>query len=156
MPPVFLSIGHSCYDIVPYGYVVGGATAYSTITVRNLGCRACAVTAVGTDLDRHNSVLDRIDVTCHKAPETTIFENRYGVDGRRQQFILGIGGKLQSHHIPQRWKNADIVYLCPLADEVEPILAQHFNRALIGVTPQGWQNAGKTPKWSYRIPMFWC
>ena len=45
------------------------------------------------------------------------------------------------HHILQRWKDADIVYLCPLADEVEPILAQHFNRALIGVTPQGWHTA---------------
>ncbi len=138
MQPTFLAIGHFCYDVAPNGYVLGGAAAYSTITARNLGCRACAVTAVGADFDRQNPILDGIDVAYHDSPETTIFDNRYDVDGRRQQLILGVGGKLQSHHVLSQWRNADIAYLCPLVDEVDALIAQCFDHALIGVSPQGW------------------
>ena len=73
-----------------------------------------------------------------KSPETTIFDNRYDSDGKRQQLILGVGGELGPHHIPPQWKNADIAYLCPLTGEVDSPIAQCFDRALIGVTPQGW------------------
>ena len=138
MSPLFLAVGHFCYDVAPDGYVLGGGAAYSTITARNLGCRACAVTAVGGDFDRRQPILDGIDVTYHESPETTIFDNRYDPDGKRQQLILGVGGELQEHHIPNQWKDADIAYLCPLTGEVDSPVAQCFDGALIGVTPQGW------------------
>ncbi len=138
MSPLFLAIGHFCNDVAPDGYVLGGGAAYSTITARNLGCRACAVTAVGPDFDRQQPILAGIDVTYHDSLETTIFDNRYGLDGKRQQFILGVGGELGGHHIPPQWKSADIAYLCPLTGEVESPITQSFGRALIGVTPQGW------------------
>ena len=138
MPPTFLAVGHFCYDVVPNGYVLGGSAAYSTITARNLGCRACAVTAVGANFDRQNRLLDGINVTYHESPETTIFDNRYGADGGRQQLILGVAGALLPYHVPVEWKNAEIAYLCPIADEVQPALVHCFDRALIGVTPQGW------------------
>ena len=134
----FLAIGHFCKDVVPDGYVLGGGAAYSTITARNLGCRACAVTAVGADFDRGQPILDGIDVSYHESPETTIFDNRYDSAGKRQQLILGVGGELQGHHIPTKWKDADIAYLCPLTGEVDSPVAQCFNHALIGITPQGW------------------
>ncbi len=137
----FLAIGHFCYDVAPAGYVLGGGAAYSTITARNLGCRACAVTAVGADFDRQQSILDEVDVAYHQSPETTIFDNRYDSDGKRQQLILGVGGELQEHHIPHQWKDADIAYLCPLTGEVDSPVAQYFDHALIGVTPQGWMRA---------------
>ena len=141
MSPLFLAIGHFCNDVAPDGYVLGGGAAYSTITARNLGCHACAVTAVGADFDRQQPILDGIDVAYHESPETTIFDNRYSLDGKRQQLILGVGGELGGHHIPPQWKNADIAYLCPLTGEVDSPIAQCFNRALIGVTPQGWMRA---------------
>ena len=137
----FLAIGHFCKDVVPNGYVLGGGAAYSTITVRNLGCRACAVTAVGADFDRQQPILDGIDVSYHESPETTIFDNRYDSDGNRQQLILGVGGELREHHIPTKWKDVDIAYLCPLTGEVDSPVAQCFSHALIGVTPQGWMRA---------------
>ena len=141
MAPRFLAVGHFCYDVAPDGYVLGGGAAYSTITARNLGCRACATTAVGPNFDRKQPILDRIEVAYHESPETTIFDNRYDSDGRRQQLILGVGGELQAHHIPTQWKDTDIAYLCPLTGEVESPVVQCFNRALIGVTPQGWMRA---------------
>lgn len=141
MFPRFLAIGHFCYDVVPDGYVLGGGAAYSTITARNLGCRACAVTAVGSNFDRQQPILDEIDVSYHESPETTIFDNRYDLAGKRQQLILGVGGELQRPHIPSQWKNTDIAYLCPLTGEVDSPVVQCFNHALIGVTPQGWMRA---------------
>ncbi len=141
MPPLFLAIGHFCYDVAQDGYVLGGGAAYATITARNLGCRACAVTAVGANFDRQQPILDGIDVSYHESPETTIFDNRYSLDGERQQLILGVSGELGRHHIPTQWNNADIAYLCPLTGEVDSPVVQCFNHALIGVTPQGWMRA---------------
>ena len=42
------------------------------------------------------------------------------------------------HHIVRDWSETEIAYLCPIADEIDPSCVHSFNRALIGVTPQGW------------------
>jgi sugar/nucleoside kinase (ribokinase family) len=138
MPPAFLAIGHFCQDVTPNGYTIGGGAAYSTVTARNLGLGTHAVTSVAEDFNRKNPVLDRINVTYHDSIETTIFDNQYDQYGKRRQMILGIGDKLQPSHIPIELQNTGIVYLCPIADEVDPELVRCFKHSLIGVTPQGW------------------
>ena len=138
MTPTFLAIGHFCYDVSPRGYVLGGSAAYSTITARNLGCRARAITAVGNNFDRRDPKLDGIELICQESSNTTIFENRYDADGQRLQLILALGGKLTPHDITEDSRSAEVVYLCPIADEVDPNCIQSFNGAFIGVTPQGW------------------
>ena len=138
MPPAFLAIGHFCQDVTPNGYTIGGGAAYSTVTARNLGLGTHAVTSVAEDFNRKNPVLDRINVTYYDSIETTIFDNQYDQYGKRRQMILGIGDKLQPSHIPIELQNTGIVYLCPIADEVDPELVRCFKHSLIGVTPQGW------------------
>ena len=138
MPPAFLAIGHFCQDVTPNGYTIGGGAAYSTVTARNLGLGTHAVTSVAEDFNRKNPVLDRINVTYHDSIETTIFDNQYDQYGKRRQMILGIGDKLQPSHIPIELQDTGIVYLCPIADEVDPELVRCFKHSLIGVTPQGW------------------
>jgi sugar/nucleoside kinase (ribokinase family) len=138
MTPTFLAIGHFCYDVSPRGYVLGGSAAYSTITARNLGCRAHAITAVGSDFDQQNPTLDGVEVIYQESSNTTIFDNRYDVDGGRQQLILALGSRLMPHNIAGDSCNAEVAYLCPIADEVDPDCIHSLNCALIGVTPQGW------------------
>ena len=138
MTPTFLAIGHFCYDVSPSGYVIGGSAAYSTITARNLGCRARAITAVGNDFDPQNPTLDGVEVIYHESSNTTIFENRYGADGGREQLILSLGSRLKPRVIALVSRNPEIAYLCPIADEVDPDCIHSLNSALIGVTPQGW------------------
>lgn len=138
MTPTFLAIGHFCYDVSPSGYVLGGSAAYSTITARNLGCRARAITAVGSDFDPENPTLDGVEVIYQESSNTTIFDNRYGADGGREQLILSLGSRLKSQVIASDSRNAEIAYLCPIADEVDPDCIHSLNSALIGVTPQGW------------------
>ena len=138
MTATFLAIGHFCYDVSPSGYVLGGSAAYSTMTARNLGCRACAITAVGSNFDRRDPTLDGIEVIYQESSNTTIFENRYGADGGRQQLILAQGSRLRPQDLTADSCNAEVAYLCPIADEVDPDSIHWLDCALIGVTPQGW------------------
>ncbi len=138
MTSTFLAIGHFCYDVTPNGYVLGGSAAYSAITARNLGFKACVITAVGVDFDRRNPLLDGIEITYQESYSTTIFDNRYGENGQRQQSILALGAKLKPQHVTGDCCEAQVAYLCPIADEVDPDCIHSFSGSLIGVTPQGW------------------
>ena len=139
MPTTFLSIGHFCYDVSPNGYILGGSASYSTLTARNLGHHARAVTAVGANFDRENPLLEGIKTVYHESAETTIFDNQYDAKGHRQQFILGNAQQLKGSHVPAEWRTSDIAYLCPIADEVSAEIVHCFSsKTLIGATPQGW------------------
>ena len=139
MPTTFLSVGHFCYDVSPNGYILGGSASYSTLTARNLGHQARAVTAVGSDFDRENPLLKGISTVYHGSPETTIFDNQYDAKGHRQQFILGAAQQLKGNDIPAEWRTSNIAYLCPIADEVSAEVVHCFSEeTLIGATPQGW------------------
>ena len=139
MPTTFLSIGHFCYDVSPNGYILGGSASYSTLTARNLGHHARAVTAVGENFDRQNPLLEGIKTVYHESAETTIFDNQYDAKGHRQQFILGAALQLKGSHVPAEWRTSDIAYLCPIANEVSAEIVHCFSdKTLIGATPQGW------------------
>ena len=139
MPTSFLSVGHFCYDVSPNGYILGGSASYSTITARNLGHHARAVTAVSSDFDRDNPLLKDIKTVYHESSETTIFDNQYDANGHRQQFILGRAQQLKGSDIPLEWRTSNIAYLCPIADEVSAEVVHCFSdETLIGATPQGW------------------
>ena len=139
MPVTFLSIGHFCYDVSPNGYILGGSASYSTLTARNLGHHARAVTAVGDNFDRQNPLLDGIKTIYRESPKTTIFDNQYDEKGHRQQFVLGAAKELKGTDVPAEWCTSNIVYLCPIADEVSAELVHCFSKdTLIGATPQGW------------------
>ena len=139
MAVTFLSVGHFCYDVSPNGYILGGSASYSTLTARNLGHHARAVTAVGANFDRQNPLLDGIKTVYRESPETTVFDNQYDEKGHRQQFILGAAKELKGPDVPVEWRTSNIVYLCPIANEVSAELVHCFSKdTLIGATPQGW------------------
>ncbi|MDE0427635.1 MAG: PfkB family carbohydrate kinase [Candidatus Poribacteria bacterium] len=132
-------MGHFCYDVSPNGYILGGSASYSTLTARNLGHHARAITAVGANFDRQNPLLDGIKTVYCESSETTIFDNQYDEKGHRQQFILGSARKLKGADVPVEWRTSNIVYLCPIANEVSAELVHCFSKdTLIGATPQGW------------------
>ena len=138
-PTTFLAIGHFCYDVSPNGYILGGSASYSTLTARNLGHCARAVTAAGPNFDRQNPLLGGIETVYHESSDTTIFDNQYDEKGHRQQFILGIAQKLNGNDVPVEWRTSNIAYLCPIANEVSAEVVHCFSEnTLIGATPQGW------------------
>jgi len=134
----FVAVGHICRDVAPEGYRLGGAASYSTLTARNLGFAAGAVTAFDPEFDLYKPVLVGVDVRPRLTEATTTFHNVYDPNGHRRQRLLSVAGKLTQADVPAEWRNAPIVYLCPIADEVEADICDAFEGGVVGATPQGW------------------
>ncbi len=140
-PIDYLVIGHICQDLLPGGgYGLGGTAAYSALTARNLGQRVAVVTSAAPDLDFRTS-LEGVLVSVQAWPATTTFENLYS-QGARQQFLRAVAGRIRAEAIPHTWRQAAIVHLGPLAQEMDESLAERFVETnpdvLLAATPQGW------------------
>jgi len=138
----FLSVGHFTHDIVGQNLILGGSAAYSSMSAKKLGLNAGVITAVGTDFLHYDKLkgisIYAIDSDNEKSQHpTTTFENTY-VNGLRRQFIKGISAAIKPEHIPDRWRNSEIVYLCPVANEIDPLVVHEFGDSIIGISPQGW------------------
>lgn len=137
-PIDYLLIGHLTRDLTPEGARLGGTAAYAALTATALGMRVGIVTAWAEDLPL--GALSDIPIANFSAEVSTTFENIYTPQGRIQ-YVHQVAPRLDYYMIPEAWRNAPIVHLGPVAQEVEPGLVRHFPTALVGVTPQGWLRA---------------
>lgn len=131
----YLAIGHIAQDVTPDGIRLGGTTAYAALTAHALGLRAGAITAAAPD-----AVMDGLErISVHRIPSerSTVFENRYTPEGRVQT-MRARAEPIAVNSVPVEWRNAAIVHLAPIANEVDYALAKHFKGSFIGITPQGW------------------
>jgi pfkB family carbohydrate kinase len=131
----YLVIGHITVDITPQGLKLGGTAAYAALTARALGLRTGIVTAWGSELPL--GPLRQIPIISYPADKSTTFENQDNRQERRQ-LIHHVAPRLDYYIIPDPWRQAAIVHLAPVAQEVEPNLVRFFPTSLIGLTPQGW------------------
>lgn len=131
----YLVIGHITIDLTPQGPKLGGAATYAALTAQALGLRTGIVTAWGGELPLGQ--LRQIPIVNFPAERSTTFENIEGENGRRQ-LIHHTAPRLDYHIIPDPWRQAAVVHLAPVAQEVEPNLMRYFPTSLIGLTPQGW------------------
>ncbi len=134
-PVDYLVIGHLTIDQTPSGPRLGGTAAYSGRMAQALGLRVGIVTSWGAEVPL--SSLSGIPVASFPAERSTVFENVYTEHGRIQ-YLLNLAPKLDYYLVPEPWRQARIVHLGPVAQEVEPSLVRNFPSALLGVTPQGW------------------
>jgi hypothetical protein len=134
--PEYLVIGHVTRDVVAEGgYRQGGTAAYAALAALHLGKQVGVLTSVGAGIKPfpQNSVW----VQVQPSPQSTIFENIY-LGRARKQYVRGVAALLTPEQLPLAWRKAPIVHLGPVAQEISPALAEAFDDALIGVTPQGW------------------
>jgi sugar/nucleoside kinase (ribokinase family) len=134
-PIDYLMIGHITVDETPQGLRLGGAAAYSAMTARALGLRVGIVTTWAEEISSED--LQGIQVVNYQADKSTRFLNRYTSTGR-EQILHSLAPKLDFYHIPPAWRDAGIVHLGPVAQEVEPAMVRNFPSAFLGITPQGW------------------
>ena len=134
-PVDYLVIGHATQDITPAGLRLGGTVAFSALTARALGLRVGIVTAAAPDLSL--DVLDDITVVSVPSEHTTTYENIYGKEGRKQ-VLHHQAARISYESVPDIWRNASILHLGPLAQELDAQLPKSFAPSLLGVTPQGW------------------
>ena len=143
-PPRFISIGHFTHDVTEHGLILGGAAAYSSIAARELGLRAGVVSSVGEGFLHFGrfdgiplALIGATDGVPAKGSLTTTFSNIYE-DGVRSQIVKNISAQIRPEHIPSEWLDAEIIYLCPVANEIHPDVIHLFPNSLIGASPQGW------------------
>jgi len=134
-PIDYLIIGHLACDLTPDGPRLGGTAAYSGLTARALGMEVGVVTAWGGEFPL--DALDAIQVRSVPAERSTTFENVYTPTGR-VQYIHARAPELDFQMVPLEWRNAPIIHLGPLAQEIEPIVNGALSPSLLGLTPQGW------------------
>ena len=132
----YLLIGHITRDLTPEGDVVGGTVAYSGRIGQALGLKTAVLTSCQPDYPGLQA-LAGLETAVVPAEETTTFQNVYTPDGR-EQTIYGVANRIAAQDVPAAWKEAKIVHLAPVADEVDPEILRQFPGSLIGMTPQGW------------------
>ena len=131
----YLVIGHIAQDLTPDGPMIGGTAAYAGLTAQALGLRVGVVTSWGAEIPFNQ--MGTLAIVNHPAQHSTTFENIYLPIGRVQT-LHHQAGSLRLELIPSSWRDAPIVHLGPIAQEVDPNLAGQFTNSLVGVTPQGW------------------
>jgi 1D-myo-inositol 3-kinase len=145
--PEFVVVGHVCQDLQPDGSLsVGGSVSYAATTALRMGYRVGVVTSAGPNMDLTDA-LPGAQIICHRAAETTVFENIYH-NGQRTQFLHGRANVLTCEHIPPEWRQAPMVYLGSIDQEIDQSVFRCFSeRALVGVMPQGffrmWNDHGQ-------------
>jgi sugar/nucleoside kinase (ribokinase family) len=131
----YLTIGHICQDVLPDGWMFGGAATYSARMAHALGCQVQVITSLRDDVDVRPALAD-IEIVRLSSDHTTTFENEYTSAGRHQT-LHAVAERLTPDRFPATL-TADIVHLAPIAQEVDLGWLERFPRSLIGVTPQGW------------------
>lgn len=137
-PVDYLVIGHITRDLTPQGLRLGGTASFAALTARALGLRVGVVTSWAADLPV--SALRGIPIANYPSDVSTTFENIVTPNGRIQ-FLRQVASSLDYYHIPEPWRNASIIHLGPVAQEIESGILRYFSSSLVGLTPQGWLRA---------------
>ncbi len=145
LAPEYVVLGHITLDRVESGHLLGGTTSYGALTARRLGYRAAIATA-GAPPEAEALRAEGILISSLASDAPTIFENVYR-GGERQQFLRSVAAPVTADAIPLHWRQARVVHLGPLTQELDVTIAKGFPDALVGATPQGWlrqwDSAGK-------------
>ncbi|NOZ05578.1 MAG: hypothetical protein GXP41_04385 [Chloroflexi bacterium] len=142
-----LVIGHVSLDESSGGVRLGGSAAYASVTARKLGYRAGVVTAAQETTPL--SLLEEGVQVCRRASQvTTRFQNTYAKVGQREQILLSRASKLDTADIPTTWINAPVVFLAPIAQEIDEVFMQTFSASpFVGLLLQGclrkWDGQGR-------------
>jgi sugar/nucleoside kinase (ribokinase family) len=150
--PEYLVIGHICADLHPDGQVVLGGTAlYSALTAARLGWRTAVLTrgiygrkVHGHDVPSLDRFAEELSIIVQEADSTTMFVNTYSA-GRRTQQLPHWAGPIDLRGLPPHWRNAKIVHLGPIAQEIDPKQTGGLTAQFLGATPQGWMREWPKP-----------
>ena len=137
--PDFVAVGHVTLDRFGDEERPGGAALFAAVTAHRLGLSAAILTSHGDDfpLDR---VPPQIEVVSVPAAATTRFTHRHE-DGRRVMTVPSLARPLGPDAVPEDWRDAAVVLLAPVIDEVDPLVAAAFTDATVAAAAQGWLRA---------------
>jgi sugar/nucleoside kinase (ribokinase family) len=132
----FIAVGHVTLDQTRSGTRPGGAAYYAVLTAHRLGLRAGLVTSFGPDFPA-DALPPDVAIVNVPSERTTVFT--LAESGRSRQLTLGSrAADIEEDRLPDPWRRAPLVLLCPVVNEVDPALAGSFPDAAVGAVPQGW------------------
>jgi 1D-myo-inositol 3-kinase len=134
--PDFIAIGHVTLDRFGDEVRPGGAALYAAIAADRLGLSAGILTSHAADFPLE-LVPPRIEVVSVPAPATTVFEHTH-TDGDRRLRVHSVASPLAEAAVPEDWRDAELVLLAPVMNEVDPQLAVAFGDASVAAEGQGW------------------
>ncbi len=141
----YLVIGHVSRDVAretaENGYTPGGTVTFSGRMAQALGCHTAVLTSTAADYDLAE-ILPDIEIEVIPAAQNTIFDNIYQAN-HRVQILHSVAETITAAAVPDAWREAAIVHLGPIANEVDPAIIDLFPHSLIGLTPQGWMRRWK-------------
>lgn len=114
----------------------GGAALFAAVTAHRLGLAAAILTSHADDFPLEQ-VPSPIEVVSVPAAATTRFEHETG-GGERVMRVASVARPLGVADVPEDWREAPLVLLAPIVDEVDPLLATAFPEAAVGAAAQGW------------------
>jgi sugar/nucleoside kinase (ribokinase family) len=132
----FVAIGHLTLDRTADGTRPGGAAYYAAMTAHRLGLRAAVLTSSGPEFPP-DALPSDVEVENVPSDRTTVFVLEESARGRQLR-VLSRAADIETGHLPDDWRGAPLVLLCPVINEVDPALAGGFADASLGVLPQGW------------------
>lgn len=143
--PEYLVIGHICADLLSDGSVVLGGTAlYSALTAARLGWRVGVLTrgvygrtVDGIAIPSLDQFADELSIIVQDASTPTVMVNEYTA-GRRVQTLPKWAGEIDLRGLPPHWRNARVIHLGPICQEIDPRQTGALTPEFMGVTPQGW------------------
>jgi len=136
LTPDFVAIGHVTVDRTPKGSAPGGSAYYAAHTAHRLGLEVGLLTSRGPDFPA-TALPPDVAVVDIPAPHTTTFEIGKGATGRSLR-LRSRASDLDAEHLPPEWRSVPLVLLCPVANEVDPLLARVFPDGAVAVAAQGW------------------
>lgn len=151
-PPEYLVIGHICADLLPEGKaVLGGTALYSALTAAHLGWRvgvltrgAYGRTIDGVEIPSLDQFAGEISIIVQDAETPTMFVNEYNA-GRRIQTMPKWAGEIDLRGLPPHWRNAKLIHLGPVAQEINQRDTGSLTPEFLGATPQGWMRDWPRP-----------
>jgi sugar/nucleoside kinase (ribokinase family) len=137
--PLYLLVGTVTKDLhADLTFNIGGTVTYASVIARNLGWRPAVVTSAGPDFTPPAYLAD-IDWHIQPAADTTTFRNVYDAAGHRHQTIGPVANTINcNHHVADLCREAAVVHLCPLAQDLEPSVVAETKNSILVATPQGW------------------
>jgi hypothetical protein len=143
--PEYLVVGHICADLRPDGTaVLGGTALYSALTAARLGWRVGVLTRGaygrsigGIEVPSLDEFAGEISIVVQDADTPTMFVNEYSA-GRRVQHMPKWAGPIDLRGLPPHWRNAKVIHLGPIAQEIDLRQTGGLTPGFLGVTPQGW------------------
>ena len=115
-PVDYLVMGHLTQDLTPDGPRLGGTATYSALTARALGLRVGVITSASEKTSM--KAFEGIQVISIPSEHTTTFENIYSESGRRQT-LHHQAAHISFEFVPEAWRNASIIHLGPVAQELD-------------------------------------